>query len=505
MDSRIFLRAFCAMGLVLGVMAAVASAQTTQSLRIVAYNMESDIQNSTDPAAVTTPRSVANSGREFFQVLEGIGEEDVGGNVRPIDILGLEETTSNSLTVQPVVTALNNYYGAGTYAMSSYQATESHNDPTFGNGPNAMIYNTKTMQLMASVGVGSPLGGSSGAGQGEYRQVVRYTFRPVGGAASGSNDFYVYVSHMKSSSSDKTAADFYQDETYRNQEAAIIRANAATLPSGSSIVYMGDFNLSNSTGYTNPDDLNQYASAYQAMTGIDPRTGLNPSVGAAVDPTNPGNNYTITWDSNSTYKALLTDSSTKIRYRDDFQMMTQNVYNGSGSLAYVSNSLHPFGNDGNTGVGSNPGTSSTALKNLVLRGDLNMDGNITGADIVMMESALANLSAYESTHSIASHTFTSSDLLAVADINRDGTVNNADLQALLNELKNPTAANTPVSRSTIQGDLGIASDHLPLAADYVVTVGGGSVDAVPEPASLALLTIGSLMLLWRRGRLSGTV
>lgn len=80
--------------------------------------MESDIQAYGDLAPVTTPRT------GFYQVLEGIGEEDVGGNVRPIDILGLEETTSNATTVQPIVTALNTYYGAGTYAMSTYQGTQ---------------------------------------------------------------------------------------------------------------------------------------------------------------------------------------------------------------------------------------------------------------------------------------------------------------------------------------------------------------------------------------------
>ncbi len=37
------------------------------------------------------------------------------------------------------------------YAMSPYQATESDDDPTDGNGPSALVYNTKTVQLLASV------------------------------------------------------------------------------------------------------------------------------------------------------------------------------------------------------------------------------------------------------------------------------------------------------------------------------------------------------------------
>jgi endonuclease/exonuclease/phosphatase family metal-dependent hydrolase len=476
---------FCGIAvLVLSVLAADASAQTTESLRVVAYNMESDIQAYGDLAPVTTPRT------GFYQVLEGIGEEDVGGNVQPIDILGLEETTSNATTVQPIVTALNTYYGAGTYAMSTYQGTQYGSNGS-GNGPNAMVYNTKTVQLIASVGVGTP----DGYYNGEYRQVVRYQFRPVGG--NSNNDFYVYVTHMKSSAGDTTPADYYQDETSRNQEAAIIRANAATLPSNCSVLYMGDFNLSNTNGYANPNNSSQTASAYQAMVGTNPMTGANLSPGRAIDPLNSGN-ADESWELNSTYKAFMTVSSDYLRYRDDFQLMTQNVFNATGSLQYVSGSLHPFGNDGHTNVYGNPSTTSTSLKNLLLRGDLNQDGSVTSADISQMLSALSDMNGYQSSHSISAHLFSTADMLAVADINRDGVINNADLQALLLELQNPNAANTPVPRSIVAPDLATASDHLPIVADYTVTVGGGSLAPVPEPSALALLSTGSLLFLWRR-------
>src|SRR5882757_8167267 len=119
MTPRIFLPAFSTfLAILLGEMALVASAQTTQSLRIASYNMEADINGATTPLP------------GFYQVLEGIGEEDVGGNVRPLDILGLEETTSNSTTIAPIVTALNSYYGAGTYAMSTYQGTQNGGNTT---------------------------------------------------------------------------------------------------------------------------------------------------------------------------------------------------------------------------------------------------------------------------------------------------------------------------------------------------------------------------------------
>jgi len=44
------------------------------------------------------PTAVASGG-----VLEGIGEELLNGNAQPLDILALQETTSNPVTVAPIV------------------------------------------------------------------------------------------------------------------------------------------------------------------------------------------------------------------------------------------------------------------------------------------------------------------------------------------------------------------------------------------------------------------
>ena len=94
------------------------------------YNIEADIDG------YTTPRP------GLYAVLEAIGENYVNGAAHPFDILTLEETTSNSATVAPIVSALNIYYGGTPYAQSGVQGTESGNDPSEGNGPNAVVYNT---------------------------------------------------------------------------------------------------------------------------------------------------------------------------------------------------------------------------------------------------------------------------------------------------------------------------------------------------------------------------
>ena len=285
-------------------------------LRVASYNIEADING------VTTPRAGMST------VLKGIGDEDVNGIQRPLDILALQETTSNITTVDPIVSQMNAIYGSGVYARSPYQASQSGSNSD-GNGPNAVIYDTQSVQLIASVGVGTP----SGSSNGEYRQVVRYQFQPDGGTAS--SDLYLYVSHAKSG---MASSDF----SARNSEAQIIRANEATLPANSRVVYLGDFNTTGSTD-----------ASYMTLSAS--------GQGQAFDPVNsPGS-----WDTNSVFQAIMTESSTDLRYRDDLQLVTQNVLNDPSGLQYASGTYHTFGVNGTTPVfGSVNSGNNTALAGL---------------------------------------------------------------------------------------------------------------------------------------------
>ena len=287
-------------------------------VRIAAYNIEADTNGNTAP----------NAG--LYQVIEGIGEEqDANANniAQPVDILALEETTSNAATVAPIVSNLNTYYnGAAVYAQSPVQGGQN-GSPTSGNGPNALVYNTLTTSLVSSVGVGTP----TGSGDGEYRQVMRYEFQPLGG--SPANDFYVYVTHMKADSG-------YTDENDRAEEAAIIRANEATLPASASVLYMGDFNCDGNVPVTKTGSPSVSAILTMSAAGQ----------GQAIDPLNPSN-QSETWTENATFASDLTEENYDLRYRDDLELMTQNVYGGTSSaLNYVSGSLHAFGNNGSIGV-----------------------------------------------------------------------------------------------------------------------------------------------------------
>ena len=85
-----------------------------------------------------------------------------------------------------------------------------------------------------------------------------------------------------------------------------------------------------------------------------------------------------------------------------------------------------------------------------LPGDFNLDGHVNAADIPAMLAALTNVNNYKTMNGLSD-----SNVLTIGDIDHSGSVTNADVQALLNVLKS----------------------------------GGGSVDAVSEPASIVLVAI----------------
>jgi PKD repeat protein len=320
-------------------MPGAASAQT-RTLRIVTYNIEADTGGyATNRPGLINPWSggtATNGG-----VLEGIGEEVLGSDgAQPIDILALQETTSNTTTVTPIVNGLNSYYNVvGMYALSPFQATSS-GGVTGGGGPSALIYNTTAVQLLASVGVDPPGGTNQlGSPSGEYREVIRYLFAPAGVATNSANIFYIYNSHYKASTG-------ITNEMYRAEEAQIIRNDSATLPSNSRILYVGDYNPTGGSS----------EQGYQTIIG--------PGINQGIDPLNPPGATGIDWSGNS-LQVEKTESAVSLRYRDDFQISTTNIYYGvAGGLTLVSGTYHAFGNNGTTAYSGNVGTGNTALTNI---------------------------------------------------------------------------------------------------------------------------------------------
>lgn len=339
-------------GMILPFLSVNLSSAQTRTIRIVTYNIEADINGATNAlpgliAPWTNANDVAVGGS-----LEGIGEETVGKDpARPLDVLALEETTANLITVSPICNGLNTFYNSpGMYTNSTYQATEEGGDMADGNGPNAVVYNTRTLQLLASQPVDPPGGEANlGSPDGEYREVMRYEFAPAGVAAASSNVFYVYVSHYKSGTTGTDAND-------RTGEAAIIRTNEAIdLPSTARVIYVGDYNVDTSG-----------EAGYQTILALKSPNGIQQ--GQGIDPLNATNNPNINWETDTTNTAILlmlTEHSYDLEYRDDLQLMTANVYYGTpGGFAFVPGTYHTFGNNGTTPYYGSVATGpDTALNN----------------------------------------------------------------------------------------------------------------------------------------------
>jgi hypothetical protein len=194
-----------------------------------------------------------------------------------------------------------------------------------------------------------------GSSSGEYREVMRYEFAPAGVAPASTNEFYIYVSHYKSGSSAVNQTDL-TDETDRWDEAQIIRNNEASLPSTARVLYVGDYNL----------DFNAVEPAYQTILSNASPNGVYQ--GQGIDPLNVTNNPNIDWSDSTTdtnILFMLTEEDYDLRYRDDLQVMTTNVYfDAPGGLQYVPGTYHAFANNASVPYhGSVSTNGDTALNN----------------------------------------------------------------------------------------------------------------------------------------------
>jgi hypothetical protein len=195
-----------------------------------------------------------------------------------------------------------------------------------------------------------PPGGTNNLGSesGEYREVMRYQLAPAGVTVTPSNSFYVYVSHYKSGTSSA-------DLTDRTGEAKIIRTNeAVALPASAQVIYVGDYNISSSSEVS-----------YQTILAAAAPNGI--VQGAGIDPMNP-TDQTINWAVSTTSTNILameTEEDYDLRYRDDLQVMTTNVYYGApGGFSYVPGTYHVFGNNGTVAYKGTVNTgANTALNN----------------------------------------------------------------------------------------------------------------------------------------------
>ena len=313
----------------LAVAVGVVGQSIAATLRIVSYNIDDDTggTSGTDPNT-----NYPNLGT----VLQAIGAHHLGdGNAQPIDVLALTEmhydnpSISSSLT--NIVSTLNGIYGAGTYAYDPLVGTTTGN--LTGNGPNGLIYNTKTVEDFNTVAVSKEADGTTTlvSGSAAGREPIRYELRPKGYTSAA--NFYLYVDHYKASSGS-------DNPTRRNIEAQAVRADSDALGSSAHVIYAGDFNLTG--GSTEP--------AYSSLTA--------PGNGQAIDPTNAATPWGI---------QTATESSDDLTIRFDFQLATSAMLNQPG-VEMNPASYDVFGNNGSTPSHGNIGDpSNTALSDLANR------------------------------------------------------------------------------------------------------------------------------------------
>jgi hypothetical protein len=411
------------------------------SLRIVSYNI--------DDADQGNDNNITASYAGLPAVLQAIGQHHIGTNVQPIDVLGVEELNPTTLT--NLVNALNNIYGAGTYA---YDSTV---DPSTGGGTDGLIYNTHSVQVVSAAVIGTA--STSGAA----RAPLRYLLRPVGFGPNA--EFYMYVSHYKATSGTT-------NETRRNVEATTIRQDADALGPAAHIIYSGDFNLVG--GSSEP--------AWTTLTAL--------GNGQALDPTGA----TGWTNSSSTLKYLYSESTTSLSRRYDFELVTSAMLNQPGiQLAadtsdpftgdYPSSKYHyayeVFGNNGTTSLsGLTNSTSNTSLSDLANASTILND---------MMEPYTGN-----------NQEFVGSDHLPIVadfivtlipgDFDNNGVVDAADYEVWRKGL----------GTTYVQADYDVWRAHFGQTAGNGAGVAADA--AVPEPATLAMLILAAAGCVPKRRR-----
>ena len=133
-----------------------------------------------------------------------------------------------------------------------------------------------------------------------------------------------------------------------------------------------------------------------------------------------------------------------------------------------------------TATSGSVSSSATAHVSLI-KGDVNGDGTVSGADISALMAALADLSDYQSAHQ-----FVSGNLLAVADIDGNQTVNNLDVQSLISLVAN--AASGGGSGSAAFSSEALPPAHPDVTVNELTTANGLSTVSLTTMSATAVVS-----------------
>jgi len=322
------------------------------------------------------------------------------------------------------------------YGVSTYSTVTSSHD---GAGDRTgVLYDSSTLDLLGSADL-TDIG---------IHPILRAHFRPVG-ETGGDSEFYVYAIHLKSGSTSSA-------KNARAVEAANLRGDADALGQGAHIIYAGDFNM-----------LGSSEGAWVNMTAA--------GSGQAFDTADaPGQ-----WRDNNDFKRLHSqDPGDSMDDRFDLQFVTGELLDGQG-LDYIADSYRVFGNDGTHTLNAAISTGSGA----------------SGDVLAALESASDHLPV------VADYEFVIPEPDTPGDTNGDDIIDYSDLDNLAAQFGGAPG----IDSADFNGDNFVdLEDFAILRANFGLGVESAP-DAefgaiTPEPATLSLLALGGLALVWRRKR-----
>lgn len=312
-----------------------------RTLRFVSYNIDCADQGSDN--------NITGATHSLPTVVKAIGLHHIGTNAQPVDLMSCEELTTTSLS--NMVVQLTNIYGAGTY---TYDKTV---DPTTGGGTDGLIYNSNTIQIVSAralpTGTAVLLQASlayttahsiGSSPKGTTRGPLVYQVRPLGFGTT--NDFYVYVSHARSTS-DNAQGDA------RYAEAQEVRSDAKyNLPAGAHIIYAGDWNLFTGsaenaylclTGQTTSDAID-WSDISAIWANTNQTQAFDPTSKTSPPTTNPWNNVAGD-NANYLYDDSTDAGSFAMTSRLDIQLpnaLMFAAYNARGGVQLAPDHSDPF-------------------------------------------------------------------------------------------------------------------------------------------------------------------
>ena len=221
-----------------------------------------------------------------------------------------------SSTLQFIVDQLNSVYPNAAYAYDLVVDPTDGN--TSGNGPSGLIYNTKTVTDLGAAVSGTA--SSSGAPRAPNALL----------AATGRLDSVQPVLSLREPC--QIGNDFVrrQPPQHRNDRDSRRRR---WLGGAAHVIYTGDFNINGSS-----------ESSYQTLIS----SSLNGGVGKAFDPANPAGD----WTDSSAFIGLISETATRLQFRDDMQLMTAPTLNDASGLMLIAGSEMVFANNGSVPLNS---------------------------------------------------------------------------------------------------------------------------------------------------------